>query len=342
MSDAGARSGPVIGVGEILLRLTPPNGRLIAQAQSMAVEVGGAEANVLAGLTSLGHPTALVSRVPDNPLGAMACGTLAGVGIDVSRVARAGGRMGLYFLEPGRSARAASITYDRAGSTFADAKVEDFDFAAALQGASLLHLSGITPALGPQGSKIALAAASAARKAGVPVSFDGNFRERLWAAWDSNPREILTELIGHAQILFGNHRDITLLSGKTFSADGETRRVEAAQAAFEMFPNLELISSTARTPIDSDSNRIAARADTRTDSYQTEEVLVAGIVDRIGTGDGFAAGVLDGWLRGGDCQEMAETGLAMGVLKHAIVGDMPLISRDCLDAYRAGEIDVRR
>ena len=163
-----------------------------------------------------------------------------------------------------------------------------------LDGARLLHLSGITPALGPRSAEAAVAAAEAAARRGVPISFDGNYRAQLWQRWDSDPKAILTRLVAKAGIMFGNHRDISLLLGAKFSGEGPDRRREAAEAAFGAFPNLKMIASTARHVDDADRHRIAARIDTPDGAAQTEEVVVAGIVDRIGAGDAFAAGILHG------------------------------------------------
>ena len=328
--------------GEILLRLSPPERQMLVQAGSLDMVVGGAEANVASALASLGHAVRFAGVVADNPLGDRALAALRGSGVDVAHVTRAPGRMGLYFLEAGSGPRPSAITYDRAGSAFAEAAPEAIDFAGALAGARLLHSGGITPALGPKGVALARAAHGAARAAGVPICFDGNYRAQLWAAWDSDPAAILRELVADATILIGNHRDIALLLGRPFSGDGEGRRREAAEAAFEAFPNLELIASTARHLVTSDHHRISARVDSREGSHQTEEIDVTGIVDRIGTGDAFAAGVLDGWLAGGDLAVMAQRGLALAALKHTIAGDMCPVSRAMLDGFSAGAGDVRR
>ena len=314
----------------------------MVQAQQLDVEVGGAEANVIAAMASLGHDAAMISHVPDNPLGALAVGTLASRGVDVSRVTRGPGRMGLYFLEVGQGARASAITYDRAGSAFAEAKDDNFALDHAMNGARLLHLSGITPALGPDSAAAALSAARAAVAAGAAISFDGNYRAQLWASWDSDPSAVLSELVSDATILFGNHRDIALLTGRSFSAEGPDRRRAAAEAAFDAFPRLQLIASTARHVVGADSNDLSARADTRKDFHQTDDVVIHGIVDRIGTGDAFAAGALHAWLDGGDCRAIAESGLVMATLKHSIPGDMPLIDPQQLAACRDGLRDVRR
>jgi 2-dehydro-3-deoxygluconokinase len=277
-----------------------------------------------------------------NALGAKARATLASAGVDVHYVGRAKGRMGLYFLEAGSGLRPSAITYDRAGSAFAEAAPRDILFAEALRGARLLHTGGITPALGLKGVALARAANDAALSAGVPICFDGNYRAQLWDAWDGDPRAILTDLVKDATILIGNHRDISLLLGKTFSGDGEDRRREAAEAAFAAFPRLELIASTARRLVTSDHHRIAARIDTRARAHQTDEMDVTGIVDRIGTGDAFATGVLHQWLEGGSEEDMARSGLALAALKHTIPGDLCLVSKAELVAFSASAGDVRR
>jgi 2-dehydro-3-deoxygluconokinase len=253
--------------------------------------------------------------------------------------------MGLYFLAPGAGLRASEIVYDRAGSSFATAPANAFDWPKLLVGASRLHLSGITPALGPVPAAAALAAAEAATALGVPVSFDGNYRARLWEAWDSDPRAILSALISHADILFGNHQDVGLLLGRGFEGDGEDRRRTAAAAAFAAFPRLKLIASTARHTEDADRHRLSARIDARADHVQTDEVLVSGIVDRIGAGDAFAAGVLHGLSNvqnPGDIGHAARIGLALACLKHTLPGDASLFGQGDIDAFLAGSLDVRR
>ena len=332
----------ILCFGELLLRLTAPGRELLLQSGRLDVHVGGAEANVAIGLARLGHGTAMVSRVPANALGDAATGALRRYGVDTTGVATGEGRMGLYFLSPGAGLRPSDIVYDREGSAFALAGPEEFDWDALLAGADLLHLSGITPALGPRSAEAAAAAARAAKAKSVPISFDGNYRAQLWRKWDSDPAAILNDLVGQADILFGNHRDISLLLGREFSGDGEKRRRDASEAAFSAFPSLQLIASTARHIDDADRHRIAARVDARDGSFQTEEVVVAGIVDRIGAGDAFAAGVLHGVLGGGNYEGIAHSGLALACLKHSLPGDASLFGQDDIDAFLAGELDVRR
>ncbi len=333
---------PVVFFGELLIRLNAPGNSLLMQSPTLDIHIGGAEANVAIGLARLGHSCRMISRVPDNPLGRAAVSSIRSHGVDCSKLSFAAGRMGLYFLEVGAGLRASNILYDREGSAFALSPADAFDWDDLLAGTQLLHLSGITPALGPQMARHALAASRAARRLGIAVSFDGNFRAHLWDAWDSDPHAILLELIGAADILFGNHRDLSLVLGREFSGEGEDRRREAAEAGFAAFPDLKLIASTARHTFTASHHRVSARVDLREARHQTLEVDLTGIVDRIGAGDAFAAGVLHSWLRGGNAQEMAQSGLALTCLKHSLPGDASLFAQSDIDAFNAGALDVRR
>lgn len=341
MSGA-ASTGPVVCFGEMLLRLSSEAGTLLSHGNSLHLAVGGAEANVAVALASLGQPARMLTVLPRNPLGRRALGALREAGVDGAYVSHSDGRIGLYFFEPPSGPIGGRVTYDRAGSAFAQSQPADLDFTGALAGASLLHLSGITPALGPDGVKLALAAVKAASDTGIPICFDGNYRANLWESWDSDPRAILTELVSHATILIGNHRDISLLLGKTFSGDGPDRRREAAEAAFEAFGRLEMIASTARHVDSATAQRLSARVDLRASHWQTDEVRIAPVVDRIGTGDAYAAGVLLRWLDGGSAQDMAKTGLALAAMKHGVVGDSISVTRAELEAFDPAGADVSR
>jgi 2-dehydro-3-deoxygluconokinase len=333
---------PIVFFGEIMLRLSPPDKQLLLQSARLDVWVAGAEANVATGLACLGHRTRMVTALPDNDLGNAAARALRAQGVDVSLIQHRPGRMGLYFVTPGAGPRATEVIYDRAPSAFAEAPAEAWDWDAILGGAGRLHLSGITPALGPNGTKAALAAADAATTRGVPISFDGNWRGKLWEAWDGKPGETLGKLVAQADVMFGNHRDVALLLGRDFSGEGEHRRREAAEAAFEAFPNLKLMASTARHVEDSDRHRLAARIDTPERGFQTDEMLLSGIVDRIGGGDSFAAGILHGLMEDLPLEDVARTGLALTALKHSLPGDASLFTRRDLAAFLAGGLDVRR
>jgi len=333
---------PVVCFGEMLLRLSPPAGTLLARTEHLDVVVGGAEANVAIALAALGQPARMLTVLPDNPLGRRAVAALGEASVDTRHVVHRPGRLGIYFFEPPSGPIGGRVTYDRAGSAFASAVPSDLDINVALSGAALLHMSGITPALGPGGVDLALAVAKAAATAGIPICFDGNYRANLWDAWDGDARSILSELVGLATILIGNHRDISLLLGKDFSGDGPDRRREAAEAAFAVFDKLQVIASTARHVDSSTAQRLAARVDLRESHWQTDEVSIDPVVDRIGTGDAFAAGVLLRRLEGASAQAMAKTGLALAAMKHGIVGDSIAVTRSELDAFDPAGADVSR
>ena len=331
-----------LALGELMLRLSPPGRELLMQTPKLDVWIAGAEANVASALARLGHDVAVASAVPDNDLGRAALTSLRGSGVDTKGILLRGERMGLYFVTSGAGLRATEVIYDRAYSSFAETPTEAWDWDALLDGVDRLHLSGITPALGPVPAASAIAAAEAAAAKGIAISFDGNWRGKLWERWDSDPRGILTQLVAHADLMFGNHRDIALLLDRDFGSDGEDRRREAVDAAFAAFPKLQTIASTARHVEHVDLHRLSARIDTREGHAQTEEVVLAGIVDRIGGGDAFAAGVLHALRRGGDIGEAARTGLALAALKHSLPGDASLFRQSDIDAYLAGGLDVRR
>ncbi|GAA4038103.1 sugar kinase [Sphingomonas rosea] len=327
--------------GELLIRLSPPDRKMLVQADTLDVSVGGAEANVAAGLASLGHEVRFVGKVSGNPLGDRAVAALRAAGVDTRFLQRSTDRMGLYFLEQGAGARPSSIVYDRTGSGHADGTAGDIDFAGALAGARLLHSGGIIPALGPGGAAIARASHAAAKAHDAPICFDVNYREHLWGSWESDPRAVLTELVGDATILIGGPRDIAMLLERPFFNAQPDERRAAAEAAFAAFPRLQLIASTHRS-VSSDHHHLSARVDSRTGASQTEAIRLSAIVDRIGTGDAFAAGVLDQWLAGGDEAAMANSGLALAALKHSLPGDLCLIRREMLEAFRPDGGDVRR
>lgn len=331
--------GTLLAFGEIMLRLSPPGRELLLQTPKLDVWVAGAEANVATALARLGHDVRFASRVPDNDLGRAAITTLRGHGVDTRGIALGGERMGLYFVTSGAGMRATEVIYDRAYSAFAEAPASAWDWDALFDGVDGLHLSGITPALGPDAAERAIAAVEAAAARGVPISFDGNYRAKLWERWDGNPRALLTRLVAHAGLMFGNHRDIALLLGTTFGAEDARA---AAEAAFAAFPTLHTIASTARTVENVDLHYLSARIDTRDTWVETPQVTLAGIVDRIGGGDAFAAGVLHALRLGKGIEAAAESGVALTALKHSLPGDAALFRQADLDAYLAGGLDVRR
>ena len=334
----------VVCFGEVLLRLSGPAGEQLLQSPRLDVCVGGAEANVAVSLARLGLDAAMVSALPDNPLGRAARDELRRHGVDTRGIGFAPGRMGLYFLVPGAVLRPSEITYDREDSAFAKADPEGVDWSGQLEGADWLHISGLTPAVGPSAAKAAVRAVTEARRLGVKVSFDGNFRGKMWSAWQGDAPRILREILEQADFAFLNERDIGLVLGQDFSqGDVAEGRQRAADAAFEAFPKLQRLADTVRRHRDVGNHELSALMLTRERRLETREFSLSGIVDRIGAGDAFAAGVLFGLSRGETEQAALEFGLAAACLKHSIRGDFNLVYEDDVRALIAGGgLDVRR
>lgn len=330
-------SAPFVAFGELLIRLTASGGRLLEELPPLDLCVGGAEANVAVGLARLGHATKMVSVVPDNALGQAARQELRRWGVDVSGVTTAPGRMGLYFLTPGAIHRPSDILYDRAGSAFATAGF-DTPWQTVLAGAGWLHVSGITAALGQGCVEAALAAMQAAQGLGVKVSYDCNYRPRLWEAWSGDAPHLIRQLMSHADLMFGGQRDMELVFGRSFDSERA-----AADHAFAAFPRLQRLVGTRRTQVNVDHNRLAGLMFTRAATLETKTYAIERIVDRIGGGDAFAAGVFHGLLRGGDDQQALDYGIACGCLKHAQPGDASLATPADLDAFLSEDgFDVKR
>lgn len=316
----------VVCLGELLLRLSAPGREMLLQSPQLVVHVGGAEANVAVSLARLGHAAAMASAVPDNPLGAAATGELRRHGVDTAHVLTAPGRMGLYFLATGAIHRSSEVLYDRAGSAFA-LHADRIDVEQALAGADALHVSGVTPALGAGPAAVAKRAMEAARARGLAVSFDCNYRAKLWETSGIDAAGTLRGLAGLAGTLFGNARDLALMLGRGFgdvdSADGFRA---AGAAAFEAFPRLERIATLVRQQNSVDHHDLTAWMLTRSHRVTARSYAVGPIVDRIGAGDAFAAGALHGLRRGLGDEQTVHFGLAAACLKHSVPGDFNLVS----------------
>ncbi len=312
--------------GEVLLRLTAPGHGTLLQSPMLNVNVGGAEANVAVSLTRLGHPASLVTVLPDNPLGRAALAEIRRHGVGTEAVQFQPGRMGLYFLTVGAGHRPSEVLYDRADSAFAQAPADLVDWDVALADHSWLHLSGITPAVSPAAAESALRAVRAARVRGVSVSFDCNYRAKLWERWQGSARRILAELVNEADLLFAEQRDIALILGRDYNRGvPEERFQKAAEEALEAFPRLHRVATTVRTQRNVDDHDLWGVLGSRDGLRTTRRYSLGRIVDRIGSGDAFAAGVLHGILTGLDDQSAVDFGAAAACLKHSIPGDFNLI-----------------
>lgn len=336
----------IVCFGELLLRLAAPGRERLLQTPRLDVQIGGAEANVAVSLARFGHGAVLVGTVAENALGDAALGELRRHGVDVDGVLRRPGRMGLYFLATGAGHRPSEVLYDRADSAFARTGDAHYDWPVLLQDAEIFHVSGVTPALGQATADAAISAARAARSAGAMVSFDGNYRSKLWAAWNGSPQNILHTLISEADLAFADHRDIAVVLGEgSASADEPSARFAAAAArAFAEFPRLQRIATTVRTQHSVDDHAMSALMATRDGALHTTPThALRGIVDRIGAGDAFAAGVLHGLTDGMNDADSLHFGLAAACLKHSVPGDFNLVDcDDVLAVVRNERLDVKR
>ena len=334
----------IVCLGEILLRLSPPGKQLLLQSPGFEAHVGGAEANVAVALSKLGHASAMVSALPDIPLGRVCADELRKHGVDTSAVQFRDGRMGLYFLTHGAGQRPAEVLYDRAQSAFATTPAASFDWNDLLADAQWLHVSGITPAISAAGAETALSAVQAARARRVKVSFDCNFRARLWGARTPDAPKLLRQLCEHADLIFGDDRDIAFMVGfdGADAAPTERRRLAAA-AAFDAFKPLQWIAYTERVRSSVETQQLSGALHSRSAVFTTKPYPLLGIVDRIGAGDAFAAGTLHGLISAFDLQATVNFGTAAACLKHTIPGDFNLIgSADVELLLSELQMDVRR
>lgn len=337
----------VVCFGELLLRLNAPGREMLLQTGHLRVHVGGAEANVAVSLAHLGHETSMVSVVPDSTLGAACISELRRHGVNTGGIRTAPGRLGIYFMSSGAGHRPSEILYDRAHSAFALAGDDGIDWVRALDGAKWLHLSGITPALGDRTAQATLSAARAARSRGVRVSFDCNHRAKLWEAWQGDPAKILGQIIELSDLVFADERALALVLGARPTGNAGTSAADRFQniagQAFAAFPQLSRVASTVRVEHNVDRHDMSALLATRKALFSTRTFNLEAIVDRIGTGDAFAAGLLHGLLRQMDEQSSLDFALAATCLKHSIPGDFNTVTVAQVEDLLAGRgFAVRR
>lgn len=331
-------TGRIICFGELLLRYTSPGHERLMQSPRFDVHFGGAEANVGVSLARFGHDVHMVSALPDNPFGEAMLQALRAQAVETGAIKTAPGRMGIYFLETGAVQRPSRIVYDRANSVFAGMPASRYDWSALFQGADWLHISGITPAVGPEPAKAAGEAVRAARESGVKVAFDGNYREALWAAWGGNGPDVLRDILAHTDTAFINERDIALILGDTFNT-----REAAVERAFAEFPTLSTIACTTRAQDSVSNQTLTGELYTRQGLWDSRPHEMASVIDRIGGGDAFAAGVLHGAIEGFEPQRTIDFATAASVIKHSIPGDWNLTSVSEVEAAMTDTgLDVRR
>ncbi|RGZ00670.1 sugar kinase [Clostridium sp. AM58-1XD] len=333
----------IVTMGEIMMRLSTPNHERFIQADEFEVNYGGGEANVAVSLANYGHETDYVTAVPGNPIGECAVAALRKYHVGTSHIARWGERLGIYFLESGTAMRPSNVIYDRAGSSISEAPAELFDFDQIFEGADWFHFTGITPALGERAAELTKKALQAAKAHQVTVSVDLNYRKKLWSPKEA--QNVMTDLMQYVDVCIGNEEDAEKVLG--FTPEGS----DAAAARLEldgyhtMFERMKerfgfryVVSSLRESYSASHNGWSACILDGKTgDFYYSTKYTIHPIVDRVGGGDAFAAGIISGLAEGMDIRGTLEFAVAASALKHTIHGDFNLVSREEVEKLAGGD-----
>ena len=333
----------VITFGEIMLRLEPNGYYRFFQQDQMQATFGGGEANVAVSLANFGLESVYVTKLPKHAIGQAAINNLRYFGVDTTKIVRGGDRVGIYYLEKGASQRGSVCIYDRAHSAIAEASIDDFVWDEIFKDADWFHFTGITPAVSDAAAELTEVALKAAKKHGVKVSCDLNFRKKLWSS--EKAQKIMTNLMQYVDVCIGNEEDAEKVLGfKPGNTDVTSGSLELQgyQDIFRQMVdkfNFEYVISSLRVSHSASDNGWSAciySRDTK-EFYHSREYRITPIVDRVGGGDSFAGGVICGFLDGKDFKSALEFGVAASALKHTIPGDFNLVSRSDVDNLAGGD-----
>ncbi len=322
----------IITLGEIMLRLSPEGNERFIQADSLRIIPGGGEANVAVSLANYGHDSYYVSKLPCHEIGQIAVNALRSYGVKTDFIARGGERIGLYYAETGASMRPSKVIYDRAHSAIAEANPDDFDFDAIMDGADWFHWSGITPAISDKAAELTRLACEAAKRHGVTVSVDLNFRKKLWTS--EKAISVMRPLMKYVDVCIGNEEDAELCLGFKPDADVESGATDAAgyEGIFRQMKEkfgFKYVASTLRESFSASRNGWKALIFDGDGFYQSARYEIDPIVDRVGGGDSFSGGLIHGLLKfKGDRKAALDFAVAASALKHTIPGDFNLVSED--------------
>jgi 2-dehydro-3-deoxygluconokinase len=344
-------AGRVVTFGEILLRLKAPGHERFLQSPQFEATFGGAEANVAVSLAKFGIDVSFVTVLPRNPIGEACICYLRGQGVDTSRIMYGGERMGIYFLEAGASQRPSKVTYDRNNSSVATVDPSSFDWDGIFTGASWFHITGITPAISQQTADLSLMAVRIAKEKGLTVSFDYNYRKKLWKYGKTAP-EVMREILPYIDVGLANEEDCHLSLGveveayewKDTVARGKldlAKHKAMCEKLLEIYPNLKYQAITLRESYDASRNGWSACMHNRMNFLLSTRYEITHIVDRVGGGDSFASGLIYGFLTGMTDEEIIDFAAAASCLKHSIPGDANLATLDEVLALAHGEASGR-
>ena len=316
----------VVTFGEIMMRLTPPAHERLVQARSLEVTFGGAEANVAVSLACMGEEAEFVTKLPENDISQAAINSLRAWGVETRHIVRGGARMGTYYMERGASQRPSKVVYDRADSAIAQAGAGEFDWAKIFDGADWFHLTGITPALSAELANACEDACRAAKRKGMTVSFDPNYRAKLWSVADA--AKAMRRYLPDVDVLITNENQAADLFGVRIpagevSGDDVTERgyLALAEGMKALYPHLRYVALTERRTFSAEVNSFCAKLYDGENLYRSEKYRME-IVDRVGGGDAFASGLIDALRNGKNARDAVRYAAAAGCLKHTVEGDM--------------------
>lgn len=317
----------IITFGELMMRLSTPTRQRFGQAKQFDIAFGGAEANVAVSLALFECDSVFISAVPKNPLGERALQELRYHGVDISEIIWADGRLGTYYMEVGANQRSGQVIYDRDNSAFAKLAPDTIDWSALLDG-DWFHISGITPALSQNAADQSLKAMRKAKDAGLMVSLDLNYRSLLWN-YGKAPVDVLIPMVELADVLIAGRGDCQ--QALDIHGDGDpdenTYFETLTEKVMQRFPNLKKMAVTIRDSRSAEHHNWAACLRTSTEIQFSRKYEIKDIVDRVGSGDAFSAGLIYGLVTGMDDEAALEFAAAANCLKHSIVGDFNLVSR---------------
>ena len=332
----------VLTFGEIMLRLRSPGHERLFQSNMLEATFGGGEANVAVSLANYGMDAQFCTMLPDNAIADACLGELRRFGVDVSKVQRGKGRMGIYFLENGANQLPSKVIYDRADSAIALAAPGDFDWEKVFDGVNWFHITGITPAISESAMLLSLESVKEAKKRGITVSCDLNYRKNLWK-YGKKAEEVMRELARFVDVSIANEEDVQKALGITVDVNVESGELDREKyralgsKVLETYPDMKMIAITLRESHSADWNGWAACLNDGKQFYLSKKYEIRDIVDRVGGGDSFAGGLIYGLNTYEDKQQALEFAVAASCLKHTIPGDFNRVSVDEVEKLMGGD-----
>ena len=336
----------VVTFGEIMLRLSPPGFERLLQSPMLVATFGGGEANVAVSLAHLGVESVYVTALPKNAIGDAAIRALRAEGVRTDQIVRSGDRVGIYYAETGASQRASTVLYDRANSAISQMAPDAVNWSAVMQGADWLHVTGITPALGERGTASTARAITAAKQAGARVSADLNYRKKLWS--ETKAKEVMGPMMRNVDLVIANEEDLQSVLGVHVPGTDVTAGQlnlqgfrEAAERVTRDFGPSQVAITLRESLSASDNGWSAVLWDAKQATMHQSQHYSVRLVDRIGGGDSFAAGLIYGLVTGRSPEQALRFAVAASALKQTIPGDFNRVSVQEVEALAAGDASGR-